>query len=263
MNTALQIKWFATHALTFTLLTLPLACSAESDVGGSDNTPVPPADQAEALEPPPAADPHAEPFNLLPEGASNEDGYWISTIGFDDAGKPMLIDAELISEEEMLAHSAAQAAALKAGATFDATAGGVGKHQEALGTQVNCNTFPAAPTYLGLYQFKNFGGNRMCVQGGGNRAWFHLYTWYWGTVQVSGNIGSYVHYKRFSFDAWTDANIDTHPTWFPGAFRWPSTGVCFSGSAAACPNPNGCVGGLVQNSDVTNQCGTHITWLNL
>src|SRR5687768_3440204 len=30
MNTALQIKWFASHALTFTLLTLPLACSAGS-----------------------------------------------------------------------------------------------------------------------------------------------------------------------------------------------------------------------------------------
>lgn len=261
MNTVAQIKWFATHALTFTALSVPLACSAGSDNADTGNA----GDQAEAVAPPPAADLDAEPFNLLPEGASNDDGYWVSTVAFDDAGKPVLVDAQLISEEEMLAHSAAQHAYAKAAASFGQTANGLGKQQEALGTVVNCNQFPAAPTVLGLYQFTNLTGNRICFQGGGNRAWFQLWNWYWGTTQISGNLGSYVHYKRFSFDAWTDNTIATHPAWLPagGSFTWPTTGVCFSGSAAACGDPNGCVGGQVINSNLTNQCGAYITWLNI
>jgi hypothetical protein len=80
-----------------------------------------------------------------------------------------------------------------------------------------------------------------------------------GCHQISGNIGSYSHQKQFNFEAWNNDNIVTHPNWIPGgALTWPTTSICFSGSAAG-----GGIGGGVFHGDARASCAAFVTRIKL
>lgn len=261
MSTISSLKSFAMHTAALAALTLPIACGAGADVADAEEGGVL-TGQPAAIGSPPGAD--AEPFSLTPEGASPEDGYWVSTVGFDAAGKPVLLDAYTISEVEMLGQSAKIQAAVLANEEqpkLDQVGGSLGTiNKPAAGTLVTCGT-SAASNSLIFTDGVNFAGNRMCVNGGGNLAWFpvHNYYWFFGTPnqkRVSGNIGSYAYTKRFFIEAWVDNRIQLSPTTWTGP-----TERCFSVAPTNCGNPNGCTSGGGQNANTRGQCGQYITWL--
>jgi len=262
MRTILSLRSFATHATVLAAVTLPVACASAPDdpeIGGAD----PVQGQTAPLHSPPAAD-NVEPFSVTPEGASAKDGYWVSSVGFDAARKPVLLDAYQISEAEMLEQSAKLNAAFLADKeqTKVNTEGGSWGAIDTLtvGTSVACGT-SAANNSLIFTDGTSFTGNRICIQGGGNLDWFRLYNWYWFLGQpnqerISGNIASYGYSKRFFIEAWVDNTIKLSPTTWTGA-----TDRCFSVAPTNCGNPNGCTSGGGQNANARGQCGQYITWL--
>jgi len=161
----------------------------------------------------PGHPPLTERFNLLPEGAA-EGTYWISNVEIDDLGVPHLVDAVEISESEMLAQAAQLQRSRDEG--LDPKVWG----------QIACSS---SSDPLMMTQGTDFTGNRICIENTTSTdAWFFLGNWFWGSVQISGNIGSVVDFNEFQFQTWTDNTVATHPLDIPGAFTWPVTASCWT-----------------------------------
>lgn len=189
----------------------------------------------------PGAAPQLPAFNLLPEGAS-EDSYWQSTVSIDDSGMPYLVDAVELSEEEMLA--GAEQMRLGEG----------GEVVEKAWGQVPCDNTNFDP--LIMTQGDNFTGNRICFEDSSafTDDWFFLGNWFWGSVQVSSNIGSVGDSNEFQYETWTDSTVQVTPQGFPGPITYPSTAACMT-------NVDTDGFGLTNVTPTGQQCHRYVTWI--
>lgn len=162
----------------------------------------------------PGQAPDLEPFNVLPEDA-DEGSYWISTVEVDEDGVPHLVRAVELTEDEMLADAAEMQRLYEEGA------------EPKVWGQVSCGSISVSP--LVMYSGNNFTGNRICFENTtSTRAWFYYGNWYWGSTQISGNVGAVADYNEFQFQTWTDYTVETNPVGFPTPITWPSTQACWT-----------------------------------